>query len=167
MLILQLLQFGVFLMITFAATITGADATGFTNPVYTATADSAPNSNSKQVALTGLTSGTAASVRYHSASDPFTCTYERPAVFKGPVVVNSNGVLPSVPRNVHTCRTRKGLIPVSGQNPQVGLIETKINVPAGSDIVDPANVKAMISAHIGLLKQLDNEWGDTVLNGVL
>jgi hypothetical protein len=153
--------------ITFAATITGADATGFTSPVYTASADTAPNANSKQVALTALSSGTAASVRYHSASDPFTCTYERPAAFKGPVTLSSAGVLPSVPRNTHIARTRKGVIVVVGQNPQVMLIETKISLPAGADVNDAPNVKAGLSAHIGMLKQLDNEWGDTVLNGVL
>lgn len=153
--------------ITFAATITGADATGFTSPVFTASADTAPNANSKQIALTALSSGTAAGVRYHSASDPFTCTFERPASFKGPVVLSAAGVLPSVPRNVHTARTRKGVVVVTGQNPQFMLIETKISLPAGADTVDPANVKAALSAHVGMLKQYDDNWGDTVINGIL
>jgi hypothetical protein len=153
--------------IVMPSTVTGADATGFTSPVYTASADTAPNASSKQIALTALTSGTATGVRYHSASDPFTLTYERPASFKGPVVVGSSGVLPNVPRNTHVCRTRKGVLVVTGQNPQTLLIETKISVPAGSDVTDPINVRVALSAHIGLLKQLDNDWGDTVVNGIL
>lgn len=153
--------------ITMPSTVTGADATGFTSPVYTATADAAPNAASKQVALTALTSGTATGVTYHTASNPFTLTYERPASFKGPVVVSAAGVLPAVPRNNFICRTRKGVVVVVGQNPQVALIETKISLPAGSDTIDPINVRAAISAHIGLLKQLDNEWGDTVVTGIL
>lgn len=153
--------------ISFAATITGADATGFTSPVFTASADTAPNASSKQIALTALTSGTAAGIRYHLPSDPFTLTYERPATFKGPVTLSASGVLPSVPRNVHTFRTRKGVIAVVGQNPQTMLIETKVSIPAGAELNDAPNVKAGMSAHVGCLKQLDNEWGDTVINGIL
>jgi hypothetical protein len=47
------------------------------------------------------------------------------------------------------------------------LIETKVSLPSGADTVDPANVKAGLSAHIGMLKQFDDNWGDTVINGVL
>jgi hypothetical protein len=153
--------------ITFAATITGADATGFTSPVFTASADTPPNSSSKQVALTGLTSGTAAGIRYHLPSDPFTLTFERPAVYKGPVTLSASGVLPSVPRNKHVLRTRKGVIAVVGQNPQTMLIETTVSIPAGAELNDAPNVKAAMSAHGGCFKQYDDNWGDTVINGIL
>lgn len=153
--------------ITMPSTVTGADATGFTNPVYTATADTAPNANSKQIALTALTSGTAASVTYHSATNPFTLTFERPAAFASAPVVPASGVLPAVKRNNYICRTRKGVVVVTGQNPQTMLIETKVSIPAGADVNGPIDVRAAMSAHIGLLKQLDNEFGDTVVTGIL
>lgn len=153
--------------ITMPATVTGAAQTGFTSPVFTATADSAPNANSKQIALTALTSGTAAGVRYHTASDPFTQTYERPSAFKGPVTVSASGILPAVPRNDHILRTRKGVVVVVGQNPQTSLIETKLRAPAGSESNDPVNLRAALSAHIGLLQQLAASWGDTVVTGIL
>lgn len=152
--------------ITMPSTVTGADATGFTSPVYTATADTAPNATSKQIALTALTSGTAAGVTYHSATNPFTQTYERPATFASAPVVPASGVLPAVKRNVFTMRTRKGVLVVTGQNPQTSLFETKCNIPAGADVTDPVNIRAALSAHIGLLKQLDNEWGDTLVSGI-
>lgn len=153
--------------ITMPGTITGAAQTGFTSPVFTATPDSAPNAYSKQVAVTALTSGTAAGVRYHSASDPFTATIERPATFAGPPVLNAAGLLPVVRKNRYVIRVRKGVIPLTGQNPLVFPVEITMNLPAGADVNDPVNVRAALSVAFGLAWQLAGSVGDTVNNGIL
>jgi hypothetical protein len=89
----------------------------------------------------------------------------RPANVRGLPAVNANGVLPNVPVNVYGLNTRKGVTPLAGQASVLASIKTSINVPAGSDIADPANLRAMISAHIGALQQLSAELGETALTG--
>jgi hypothetical protein len=79
--------------------------------------------------------------------------------------VNANGVLPNVPVNTYVVNTRKGLTPLAGQASVLGSIRSQINVPAGTDLADPANVRAMISAHIGALQQMSAEIGETALTG--
>jgi hypothetical protein len=74
-------------------------------------------------------------------------------------------VLPNVPVNTYVVNTRKGLTPLAGQASVLGSIRSQINVPAGTDLADPANVRAMISAHIGALQQMSAEIGETALTG--
>lgn len=146
--------------------ITGAAQTGLTTPTYTLTADSAPDVNGKQSAVTAL-GGTQTGVTTHSVASPFTITFVKPKVFRSLGKPNpTTGLVKDVPRNVYKTITRKGVLPLSGQ-PYANLqITTIIEVPAGSDTVDAPNVRAALSAHIGALSQQSSGVGDTCVSGI-
>jgi hypothetical protein len=130
-------------------------------------ADVAPDINGKQVAITAL-GGTQAGVTAHSVASPFTITFVRPKVFR--VLGKPNpvtGLVKDVPRNTYKTITRKGVLPLAGQ-PYANLqITTIVEVPAGSDTADPANLRAALSAHIGALSQQSAGVGDTTVSGVI
>ncbi len=152
---------------TLTSPITGALQTGLTSPTYTLTSDVAPDVNGKQVAVTAL-GGTQTGVTAHSVASPFTITFVRPKVFR--VLGKPNpvtGLVKDVPRNTYKTITRKGVLPLAAQ-PYTNLqITTVIEVPAGSDTVDPANIRAALSAHIGALNQQSAGIGDTTVSGVM
>lgn len=104
-------------------------------------------------------------VDVHSASRPFSTLVSRPANIRGLPAVNANGVLPNVPVNTYNVNTRKGVTPLSGQASVLASIKTSLNVPAGSDLADPSNLLAMISAHIGSLSALAASIAATALTG--
>lgn len=145
--------------------VTGAAQTGFTSPTYTLSVDSAPDVNGKQHAVTAL-GGTQASVTSHSVASPFTITFWRQKVLKVLSAVDNSGVLRSVPNNVYKVITRKGVLPLAGQAYRNMQITTIVEVPAGADTADPANVKAALSLHIGALSQQSAGIGDTAISGV-
>lgn len=154
-------------MITLPASITGGAQTGFTTPGYTTVVDTPVDVNSKQVAVTAIT-GTQAGVDAHSVARPFTISATRPKQFQ--VLGKPNpvtGVIGSVPKNIFKVLTRKGVTVLTGQPAQVALVRTEIEVPAGSDIADPANLRAAISAQIGVLTSIAAGLGDTLVNGVM
>lgn len=154
-------------MIAMPASVTGAAQTGFTTPGYTLTVDTPPDVNAKQSAITALT-GTQVGVDVHSVSRPFTLSVFRPktmAVLGKPNPVT--GLVASVPNNAYKVVTRKGVTPLSGQPSRTMLIRSEIDVPAGADTADSANIRAAISAHIGLLTAISAGLGDTTINGVI
>lgn len=147
--------------------ITGGPQTGFTAPTYTHVADVAPDINGKQVAVTAI-GGTQTGVTVHSVASPFTITFNRPKSFKAlgkpdPVT----GLLPSVPTNTYKVITRKGVIPLAGQPFKIFNITTTMDVPAGSDTADAANIRAALSAHFGAVWQQSSGVGDTTVSGVM
>jgi len=147
--------------------LTGAAQTGFTAPTYTLTPDTAPDVNGKQWAVTAL-GGTQTGVTTHSVASPFTQSAFRPKNFK--VLGKTNpvtGLVSNVPMNTHKVITRKGVLPLSGQPYKNLNITTVIDIPAGSDTADPANVRAAFSAHIGALYQQAAGLGDTAITGIL
>jgi hypothetical protein len=146
--------------------VTGLVQTGLTNPTYTLTADVGPNAFSRQWAVTAL-GGTQTLVRTHAASDPFTYTAERPATLVAVPVVASGATLQRVGRNDYKIRTRKGVVCVVGQAPQVCIIETRISIPAGSDTADPINIRAALSLHGGVISQISSAIGDTAVTGLI
>lgn len=147
--------------------VTGAAQTGFTSPTYTITSDTAPNASSRQWAVTAL-GGTQTGVTISSVSSPFTVTIERPAAFRQLSQPNPvTGVVSNVPRNKYVMRVRKGVTPLSGQNPQVLLAEAVFWIPAGSDTADTANVRAALSLLGGAIAQTSAGLGDTVTSGVM
>lgn len=153
--------------ITVTSPITGAAQTGFTAPTYTLTADVAPDSNGKQNAVTAL-GGTQAGVVTHSVAAPFTVTATRPKVFR--VLGKANpvtGLIKEVPTNTYTVLTRKGVLPLAGQPYVNCMIKTSISIPAGSDVADPSNLRAALSAHIGALSQQSAGIGDTAVSGII
>jgi hypothetical protein len=147
--------------------VTGAAQTGLTTPTYTLTADTAPDSNGKQVAVTAL-GGTQTGVTTHSVASPFTATFIRPKQFKmlgqpNPVT----GRLPSVPMNSYSVIVRKGVTPLANQPAKPLIIRVSMDVPAGADTYDPANIRAALSLAFGLLNQQSAGVGDTVVTGVM
>lgn len=153
--------------IALTSPVTGGAQTGFTSPSYGVVADTAPSSNGKQWAATSAT-GAGNTPRTHSASDPFTVTFERPAnVRQAPIPNPVTGVIGNVPRNTYKCRVRKGVIPVTGQNPQVMLLTGVFDVPAGADLANPVDVRAGLSLFIGSLNQQSAGLGDTLLSAVI
>lgn len=154
-------------MITLPASITGGAQTGFTTPGYTTTVDTPVDVNSKQVAVTAIT-GTQTGVDSHSVARPFTVAVSRPKQFQSLGKTNpTTGLIGSVPRNVYKLLVRKGVTPLAGQPSQVAIARCELEVPAGSDVADPANLRAMISALIGVLTSVSPGLGDTTINGVL
>lgn len=153
--------------ITVSSPITGAAQTGLTSPTYTLTADTAPDNNGKQNAVTAL-GGTQTGVTSHSVAAPFTITAVKPRAMKSLGQPNPvTGAIKNVPRNVYKVITRKGVLPLAGQPYQTMLVTTTIEVPAGSDLADAANVRAALSAHIGALNQQSSGIGDTAVQGIL
>lgn len=151
--------------VTVTSPITGAAQTGFTTPGYTHVVMSAPDNNAKQIAVTAL-SGTQTGVDVHSVARPFTVAFWWPKILRVLPSLNSSGQLPSVPMNVYKLITRKGVTPLAGQPSKTMLVTTIIEVPAGSDTADPANVRAALSAHIGALTQQSSGIGDTANSGI-
>jgi hypothetical protein len=156
------------LAINVTSPITGAAQTGLTSPTYTVTPDVAPPGNpGEQVAVTAL-GGTQAGVTAHSVASPFTINFTRPAsprVLGAPNPVT--GVVSNVPNNTYKVITRKGVLPLAGQSFKVMNITTTIDVPAGADTADAANIRAALSAHFGAVAQQSAGIGDLTINGVL
>lgn len=153
--------------ITISSPVTGGAQTGFTSPTYTVVDDMAPSPNGKQKYVSAA-GGTQVGVVVHSVSNPFTATIFRPQTLR--VLPSANpltGVIKQIPNNTYKVITRKGLIPAAGQNPVVAPMVTTIPIPAGSDTYDPANIRAMISLHIGLLNQISASLGDSTVTGTI
>lgn len=147
--------------------VTGSAQTGFTTPTYTLTTDIAPDINGKQWAVTAL-GGTQTGVTSHSVSSPFTISVFRPKVIRN--IGNPNpvtGVVSSIPKNTYKVITRKGVVPLAGQSPQTMIVTTTMDVPAGADTANPAEIRAALSAHFGSLQQVSAGMGDTEVTGIL
>jgi hypothetical protein len=69
--------------------------------------------------------------------------------------------------NQYTVLTRKGVLPLAAQPYATAMVKTIVSIPAGSDVADPANLRAMLSAHIGALSQQSAGIGDTSVSGIL
>lgn len=153
--------------ITFPGSVTGSAQTGFTTPGYTTSVDNAPAVNAKQVAVTALT-GTQVGVRAHSLSDPFTIAAFRPlsyAMLGKPHPVT--GLVSNVPRNTTKIIVRKGVIPAINQLVVPAVFRLEMDIPAGAETYDVANVRAGLSALIGVLTAVSAGLGDTLNNGVM
>lgn len=147
--------------------VTGGAQTGFTSPTYTIAADIASDFNGKQWAVTAL-GGTQAGVTLHTQSSPFTWSYYRPKSFKllgkpNPVT----GLISNVPKNTSKIIVRKGVTPAANQLIAVASINMEINIPAGADVYDAPNIRALISLAQGALNQLSASIGDTVISGIV
>lgn len=147
--------------------VTGAAQTGFTSPTYTLSSDVAPDMNGKQHAVTAI-GGTQAGVTTHSMASPFTVTFTRvKSVRTVPQPNPTTGIIGNAPMNVSKFIVRKGVTPLAGQAAQVASVKMEISVPAGSDVADPQNLRAMLSAAIGVLQQQSAGIGDTVITNLL
>lgn len=147
------------------STITGAAQTGFTSPTYTPTADQAPSVFTKQWYI-GAIGGTQAGVTTHSISNPFITAVTRPASLATLPTPNPlTGVYPRIPKNLWKVVSVKGM-PVSSTAPiQRGVMRTEISIPAGADTYSPAEIRALLSEHVGALSQIASSLGDSVIIG--
>lgn len=146
--------------------ITGSAQTGFTTPGYTVTADTAPDNNGKQWAITAL-SGTQANVDVHAGSKPFTVTFYKPKSYRSLGQPNPvSGVVANVPNNQFGLIVRKGVVPLAGQASRIATMRVTWDIPAGSDTAEPEDIRALVSAGIGALTQLSAGIGDTLVSNV-
>ena len=136
---------------TMTGVITGATVSGLTSPTYTLTADSTSDANTRQSIVTAV-GGTQTGVIAHAVSAPFSVTVRRP---KGnPKVLgkaNLNGFIGNIGRNTYTMLVRKGVVPLAGQPYQIALSRTEFEIPAGSELNDQPNLKALASFTGGFL----------------
>lgn len=153
--------------IAIPGSLTGAPMTGFTTPGYTNVADTPPDFNAKQVAVTAIT-GTQAGVTPHSVSSPFVLSAWRPKVMSALGKPNpTTGLISNVPMNQYKIITVKGVTPLAGQPFKNMIIRTYIDVPAGADVADIPNIKAGLSAHFGLVYNQASGIADTASNGII
>lgn len=155
--------------LTLTSPITGGAQTGFTTPAYVIVPDTAPTTSAgKQYAVQSIT-GTQAGVDTSSTpSRPFTITGSRPLVLRQLPSLNAvTGILGNVPRNSYKIIVRKGVTCLTGQVAQVLNATLQIDVPAGADFADAANVRAALSLLIGSLNQISASLGDTLVTGVI
>lgn len=154
--------------IALTSPIAGAAQTGFTSPSFNWISDRAPAGvTGVQVAIVSG-SGSMAGVTFHSVASPFTVTFSRPSVLRvlGQPSL-STGIIGNVPSNVYKAMGRKGLLPLAGQPLKVGSCTITLEIPAGADTADPANIRALISATVGALVQQCAGFGDMAIQGVL
>lgn len=147
--------------------ITGGAQTGFTSPTYTLTVDIAPENNGIQSVVTAV-GGTQSGVLVHSISNPFTVLFARPKVLKTLGGANPiTGVISPIARNKFRWIVRKGVIPYTDAPALPAVCRLEIDLPAGADFTDPANVRAMMSCLIGCMNDQSAGLGDTLLDGVI
>lgn len=152
---------------TLTSPITGAAQTGFTVPTYTLTADTPPAGlGGKQWAVTAL-GGTQIGVTSHTIARPFTVSIIPPKVWKTLEAVGNDGVVRNVPRNITRVIGRAGVLPLGGQANQIAVIRVSLEIPAGSDTTDSAQIRALLSATVGALSQQSAGLGDTLIAGIL
>jgi hypothetical protein len=153
--------------VTLSSPVTGGAQTGLSSPTYTHVVDTAPDANMKQYAVTA-TGGTQTGVTVHGASTPFTITFVRPKSFKPLGKANPvTGIIKDVPRNTWKVHVRKAVLPLAGQAYQTMLMSCTIDIPAGSDVADSANIRAAFSLLIGSLNQVSSGFGDSAVSGIL
>jgi len=153
--------------ITVSSPITGTAQTGFTAPTYTMVADKAPDVNMNAWIVSAL-GGTQTGVRIHSVSDPFTLTVMKPKVPRVLPPPNPvTGKYPPPPINRYLVRVRKGANFAANNAPVVAQATFMMDVPAGADAFDAANLRAMISLLVGELNTVSAGIGDTAATGVI
>jgi hypothetical protein len=149
------------------SSITGGAQTGFTNPTYGNVADTAPDVNGRQIAITTL-GGTQTDVRAHSVSDPFTATFIKPKTLRILPPANPvTGLYGNIPKNTYQLILRKGVRVAANQPSQLLVMRLSVDVPAGSDAYDAANIRAAASLLSGLLTEESADFGDTLVSGIL
>lgn len=151
---------------TMSGAITGSAVTGLTTPTYTLSADSTTPPNARQSVVTAL-GGTQTGVLAHSVSQPFSVTVDRPRTLKTLGKANLNGLITNVGRNTYQILVRKGVLPLVGQPYQVATARVVFEIPAGSEIADVPNIRALCSFIGGFCNTNASGIADTLQNAVL
>lgn len=150
---------------TIPSPITGAAQTNLTSPTYTNVSMPAPTSAGKQVGVTAL-GGTQTNVRTASASDPFWLNWVVPAALKAQRLDSSGNLVGSQQYNTYRLLGSKGVVCISGGAPVPMRLRFEADVPCGADVNDAANVRAALSAFVGLLWAQASGIGDTLVSGI-
>jgi hypothetical protein len=157
------------LSLTISSPVTGAAQTNLTSPTYTLVADTFPNgTNGKQYAVSAI-GGTQTGVDSSSSpARPFVIWGSRPAQLKRLGVVDPvTGVLRNVPRNTYKLGVSKGVTPLAGQTAVPLNAILSVDVPAGAELADTANVRAALSLLFGAIAQISSSFGDTCVTGLI
>lgn len=150
--------------ITIVGSVTGAAITGLTSPTYTLTQDYMQG-NGKQSIVTSL-GGTQTGVTVHSAADPFTVAVYKPLAYRFLNFVSST-VARRAPKNTWKVVIKKGVTYLAGQPKDVAMTSFLIDLPAGCEIADVANIRAMLSCGIGVIYgQADNISVSAITNSI-
>jgi hypothetical protein len=151
--------------ITVSSPVTGGAQTGLTSPTASYTADVAPDVNGKQWYVSAL-GGTQTNARIHAISDPFTALFVAPKVRKTLPAPNPvTGLIGSVPVNSYMFKVQKGVNVAANQAPRIATFRVLVDIPAGADSYDAVNVRAAMSAFIGLLNANSAGFGDSLTVG--
>jgi len=153
-------------MFTPTSPVVGIVLTGMTAPTYTLTADYAPAANGKQYAVTAL-GGTQTGARSHSNSSPFTATWFKDPAPKQLPALNVNGQLGTVPMVKNRLIVRQGQLPLAGQAYKTAVIRCEMDTPAGADLADVMQQKALLSFFGGLVSVNAQEFYNTIATGVI
>lgn len=148
-------------MFNLTSPVTGAAQTGFTSPTYTLTADNNPSVNGKQWLVTAL-GGTQTNVTVHTAGDMFTISVFKPLAYKMAAFVSTT-VFRKPPRNSYKVIVRKGVAVNANFPKDMAMLQLVVDVPAGSESLDSANLRAMVSLAIGAMSQQSAGFGDTII----
>jgi hypothetical protein len=149
------------------SSITGAAQTGLTSPTFTIASDLAPDANSRQYVVTSL-GGTQTGVRASSAGDPFTATIRKDKVYKALPARNPvNGAYGNVPMNKTELLVRKGVYIDSDNTIRNANLRVIAELPAGSEVTDSANIRALASFALGLLAEESADFGDSLVTGII
>lgn len=146
------------------SSITGAAQTGFTDPTYTVVDDTPPAVNAKQKTVTAL-GGTQSGVSASSVSRPFTMTFYKPNAKALPPANALTGLRATPPMNQWRIVFRKGGECAAGV-PGIAVLRFTLDVPAGMETYNPAEVRALLSFAIGALSEESADLGDTLITGV-
>lgn len=145
--------------------IPGGDITGITTPTYTISERSNVPSGREWIVTAVNGTGWSTTPDAHTNSSPFMIGVYPPRQYSSLPPLNSQGQLPSIPKNKLNIKTVKGCDVLAGQPEDKVIIRTEIVVPAGADSVDDETVKAALSAHIGFLKDQDGELATGLIQG--
>jgi hypothetical protein len=146
------------------SSITGAAQTGFTDPTYTVVDDTPPAINAKQKTVTAL-GGTQTGVSASSVSRPFTMTFYKPNAKALPPANALTGLRATPPNNQWRIVFRKGGEAAAGV-PVTAIARITIDVPAGMETYNPAEVRGLLSFMIGALLEEAPDLGDSLVTGV-
>lgn len=146
--------------------VTGAAQTGFTSPTYTLASDLAPDSASRQYVVTAC-GGTQTGARASTAGDPFTLTIRRSPYKALPAKNPVNGSYGNVPLNRIEILGRKGVYVDSSNTIRVANIRLIAELPAGSELNDAVNIRALVSMFLGQMAEEAADYGDTLITGII
>ncbi len=147
------------------SSITGATQSAFTTPTYTLASDLAPAPNARQFVVTAL-GGTQTNVRASSAGDPFTLLTRKGPYRVLPPKNPSNGSYGNVPLNKVEHLFQKGLKIDSAGVIRTGNLRVILELPAGSQQNDVANIQALICMAFGTLVEESQDFADSAVSGV-